>query len=61
MNSIINEINNKGYSTKLSLNNDELNILRNSIEEQAYNHIFINSKKPIKEFIKERNLSNYHL
>ena len=41
MNSIINEINNKGYSTKLSLNNDELNALRNSIEEQAYNHIFI--------------------
>lgn len=61
MNSIINEINIKGYSTKLSLKLEELKFIKNLIENQAYDHIFNNSKKTIQDIKKERNLSNYHL
>ena len=62
MHSIVNEINNKGYSTKLSLEVEELELVRNLIEKQAYNHINNVSYKPFNNEFKYANiLSNYHL
>ena len=61
MDSIINEINNKGYSTKLSLNSKELKVLRDLIEKQANKHLSKNTKRPINKIPKDEDLSNYHI